>query len=76
MAFNTPAGFDAAVQRYRSALLEMAAGDLMARKAGTPQTASAAASAQIARRDLLDCAKNLSVEQFTAALMAAGFLRS
>lgn len=64
----------AALQRYRTAVLEMAAGDLMALKAETPRSASAVASASIARQAVLDAASKLSAEQFTAALMASGFL--
>lgn len=63
-----------ALQRYRTVLLEVAVGDLLARQACTPPSAGAAADAAIARKAVLDAAANLSAEQFTAALMASGFL--
>lgn len=64
----------AALRRYRKTVLEMAVGDLAALKAGTSRSASAVASAAIARQAVLDAASKLSAEQFTAALMASGFL--
>lgn len=63
-----------ALQRYRTVLLETAVGDLLALKTETPRSASAAASAAIARKAVLDAAANLSAERFTAELMASGFL--
>lgn len=65
-----------ALDAYRKALLDTAAGDLMARKAGgpLPSPVQAAHAAAMARKDVLDAARNLSAERFTAELMAANFL--
>lgn len=65
----------AALERYRAVLLETATGDLMALQSGNPRQASTAASAIVARKAVLEAAKHLSAEQFTAALMEAQFIR-
>jgi hypothetical protein len=65
-----------ALKRYRTALLETAFADLACRVADLPlpDPRVAAAPAAAARKEVLLAARNVSAEQFTAEMMAAGFL--
>lgn len=61
-----------ALARYQSALLSTAVGDLIARKSGAVQ--GPAFELLAARDAVIVAAKDLSAEQFTAALMEFRFL--
>lgn len=67
----------AALRAYRTALLETAAGDLFARKADQPSLAGYTVSVSVAplRAAVLEAAKNVSAEEFTAHMMAVGFVQ-
>lgn len=67
-----------ALKTYQQALLDTAAGDLILRQAGLPlpEPKAAAAAAASARHAVLAAAKNVTAEQFTGELMAAGFCQA